>query len=408
MAASLLLFALAPIFRRADVVSRAPPEPRGAVQWRSMATLAAAFCATPAIAATLTPKPVREALAARFSRAFRRLRHGQTIAAYPAAFASILDEEAKAERADAKAERTERAAERQRAYDRRMEEQWRPREKASMKDVEVEEVDWDDEGHNASWPKWTTCGLCKQDYHGVVCAALGWACWKAYVGLPEGDDMRCAALSTLSRSIHHIPGMSVICIHQANLDSVRRFMSDDDEDDLLRAQTHLAQAYENVGRTSEALALHREIYAKTKELVDEGEDLVDDLINTVSGLSSTLMEAGRFREARTLLHEHLTVASDSLGVDHVETLYIHLYYADSLIYEDDDHGEETDDEQDRKDFLEAERIAADVLCRAERIYGSHHPGTIYARDILKDAREELAAQERRRTLRPRPKRARTS
>ena len=144
MAASLLLFALAPIFRRADVVSRAPPEPRGAVQWRSMATLAAAFCATPAIAATLTPKPVREALAARFSRAFRRLRHGQTIAAYPAAFASILDEEAKAERADAKAERTERAAERQRAYDRRMEEQWRPREKASMKDVEVEELDWDD------------------------------------------------------------------------------------------------------------------------------------------------------------------------------------------------------------------------------------------------------------------------
>ena len=273
---------------------------------------------------------------------------------------------------------------------------------------EAEEVDWDDEGHNASWPKWTTCGLCKQDYHGVVCAALGWACWKAYVGLPEGDDMRCAALSTLSRSIHHIPGMSVICIHQANLDSVRRFMSDDDEDDLLRAQTHLAQAYENVGRTSEALALHREIYAKTKELVDEGEDLVHDLINTVSGLSSTLMEAGRFREARTLLHEHLTVASDSLGVDHVETLYIHLYYADSLIYEDDDHGEETDDEQDRKDFLEAERIAADVLCRAERIYGSHHPGTLYARDILEDAREELAAQERRRTLRPRPKRARTS
>ena len=273
---------------------------------------------------------------------------------------------------------------------------------------EAEEVDWDDESYAESWHKWTTCGLCKQDYHGVVCAALGWACWKAYVGLPEADDVRHSALSTLSRSIHNIPGTSVICIHEAHLDCVRRFMSDDEEEELLRAQTHLATAYENVGRTSEALALHREIYAKTKELVDEGEDLVHDLINTVSGLSSTLMELGRFSEARTLLHEHLTVASDSLGVDHVETLYIHLYYADSLIYEDDDHGEETDDEQDRKDYLEAERIAADVLCRAERIYGSHHPGTIYARDILKDAREELAAQERRRTLRPRPKRARTS
>ena len=38
--------------------------------------------------------------------------------------------------------------------------------------------------------------LCEQEYHGVVACALGWACWKAYVGRPEagrarmhGDDM---------------------------------------------------------------------------------------------------------------------------------------------------------------------------------------------------------------------------
>ena len=29
------------------------------------------------------------------------------------------------------------------------------------------------------------CSLCKQDYHGVVCCALGWACWKTYLGRPE-------------------------------------------------------------------------------------------------------------------------------------------------------------------------------------------------------------------------------
>ena len=38
------------------------------------------------------------------------------------------------------------------------------------------------------WKRWHTCSLCKQQYHGVVACALGWACWKTYVGRrPETD-----------------------------------------------------------------------------------------------------------------------------------------------------------------------------------------------------------------------------
>ena len=33
-----------------------------------------------------------------------------------------------------------------------------------------------------SWIRWSTCSLCEQEYHGVVACALGWACWKTYVG----------------------------------------------------------------------------------------------------------------------------------------------------------------------------------------------------------------------------------
>ena len=29
------------------------------------------------------------------------------------------------------------------------------------------------------------CSLCEQHYHGVVRCALGWACFKAYLGRPE-------------------------------------------------------------------------------------------------------------------------------------------------------------------------------------------------------------------------------
>ena len=35
------------------------------------------------------------------------------------------------------------------------------------------------------WERWHKCGLCKQDYYGIVRTALGWACWKTYLGRPE-------------------------------------------------------------------------------------------------------------------------------------------------------------------------------------------------------------------------------
>ena len=44
---------------------------------------------------------------------------------------------------------------------------------------------WDPDGFKKSWSLWHTCGQCKQHYHGVVKFALGWACWKTYVGQPE-------------------------------------------------------------------------------------------------------------------------------------------------------------------------------------------------------------------------------
>jgi len=46
------------------------------------------------------------------------------------------------------------------------------------------------EENNSRWRRWDTCSLCDQDYHGVVQCALGWACWKTYLGRPEVDFNR--------------------------------------------------------------------------------------------------------------------------------------------------------------------------------------------------------------------------
>ena len=52
------------------------------------------------------------------------------------------------------------------------------------------------------WARWYKCSLCEQDYHGVVYCALGWACWKTYVGRPEGDWARRLAMTSLGGGLH--------------------------------------------------------------------------------------------------------------------------------------------------------------------------------------------------------------
>ena len=60
-------------------------------------------------------------------------------------------------------------------------------EQAKILCDEAEENNLDMKVFNERWRRWHTCGLCEQEYHGVVCCALGWACWKTYVGRPETD-----------------------------------------------------------------------------------------------------------------------------------------------------------------------------------------------------------------------------
>jgi len=53
-------------------------------------------------------------------------------------------------------------------------------EQAKILVAEAEENNLDDK-MNERFNRWHTCGLCKQEYHGVVQCALGWACWQTYI-----------------------------------------------------------------------------------------------------------------------------------------------------------------------------------------------------------------------------------
>ena len=91
-----------------------------------------------------------------------------------------------------------------------------------------------------TFDRWHTCSLCEQQYHGVVRCALGWACWKTYVGRPETDQVHGMAMNILgnglSAATHHEEEVSV---EEAHLSMMRRLGAD--EDDLLVGQSNLLQ-----------------------------------------------------------------------------------------------------------------------------------------------------------------------
>ena len=102
-------------------------------------------------------------------------------------------------------------------------------EQAKILFAEAEENNLDWNAKNPRWARWHTCSLCEQDYHGIVACALGWACWKTYVGRPERDWARGMAMSVLgcglSGAEHHEDALSV---EEAELAMLRRLGADED------------------------------------------------------------------------------------------------------------------------------------------------------------------------------------
>ena len=89
--------------------------------------------------------------------------------------------------------------------------------------AEAEENNLDWKVQYERWDRWDTCSLCKQRYHGVVLCALGWACWKTYLGRPETDGARLNAIRRLGNGLYdadyHEDALSV---REANLATLRR------------------------------------------------------------------------------------------------------------------------------------------------------------------------------------------
>ena len=166
-------------------------------------------------------------------------------------------------------------------------------EQAKILYAEAVENNLSGKAQNVRWRRWDTCRLCEQRYHGVVSCALGWACWKTYVGRPEGDWARRLAMDVLGNGLHAANHPEdAVSVMEAELSMMRRLGAP--EENILLVQGNLACAYEMLGRLEETLSLRQDVYSGRLKLNGEEHEMT---LTAANNYASSLGRLGRFKKA---------------------------------------------------------------------------------------------------------------
>ena len=234
------------------------------------------------------------------------------------------------------------------------------------------------------WTRWHTCSLCEQEYHGIVRCALGWACWKTYVGRAETDWCRLDAITMLGNGLSYA-GRSeeALSVRESELSTLRRLGAN--EEAILVVQSNLANTYHKLGR-KESLNMYRDVYSGWLKL--SGEEHRSALI-AASNYALSLLELHRFEEPRSLMRRTIPVARRVLGESNESTLKMRKIYAGGLY---SDPGATLDE------LHESARTFEELAPTARRVFGGGHPFTEGIEGDLRTVRAALGAHEIRATL----------
>ena len=233
---------------------------------------------------------------------------------------------------------------------------------------------------DTGWARWHTCRQCEQQYHGVVRCALGWACWKTYLGRPETDWDRRDAMNELGNGLLETgQNEDALSVKEAELAMKRRLGAS--EDSILSVQGNLAGAYLQLGRKEQASRMLRDVYSGYLRLY--GTDHRDTLREAYN-YANTLNGLQRFAEAKALMRRTMPVARRVLGENDEATLRMRWNYARALYR---DAGATLDD------LREAATTLEDVERIARRVFGGAHPLTTGIGKSLQTARAALRARE---------------
>ena len=253
-------------------------------------------------------------------------------------------------------------------------------EQAKILVAEAEENNWDNDRFMPRWNRWHTCGLCEQGYHGVVLCALGWACWKTYVGRPERHVIRSLAMSLLGNGLFIAMDFeAALTVQEAELAMTRRFRVS--EENILVVQNNLASTYTALGREDQGLRMRQDVYSGRLKLFGESHEMT---LRAAHNYANSLKNLERFEEARSLLRKTIPVARRVFGENDELTIKMGWTYAEALY---------KDEGATLNDLREAVTTQEDVERVARRVLGSAHPVVCSMEGTLREARETLRTRE---------------
>ena len=229
---------------------------------------------------------------------------------------------------------------------------------------------------NERWKRWHTCSLCEQEYHGVVACALGWACWKTYVGRPETAHVRGMAINQLGNGLSEgKQSEDALSVREVELSLARRRGAD--EDDILIAQGNIAITYHRLGRLEEANRMLRDVYSGRLKLKGKEHPLA---LAAANNYADSLLSLQRLEEAKSLYRKTIPVARRVVGDDDELTLMMRQNYARAL---------HKDPDATLNDFREAVAILEETERIAQRVLGGSYPLAISIEFSLRRARTAL-------------------
>ena len=252
-------------------------------------------------------------------------------------------------------------------------------EQAKILLAEAEENNLGDQVFNQRFKRWYECSLCEQRYYVFVAHALGWACWKTYLGRPETDLFRFLSLEQLGNGLSEVGNHEdALSVEEARFSWLRRLGAS--EEDMLVTQGNLASSYEELGRREEALRIRRDVYSGLLKLYGEEHG---DTLGEASNYAATLKDLRRFEEAKEVLRKMIPVARRVLGASHINTLRVRWIYAQTLY---------KDDAVTLDDLREAVSTLEEIEPTARRILGPANPTAVGFEISLRDARKLLSAR----------------
>ena len=214
------------------------------------------------------------------------------------------------------------------------------------------------------WERWHKCGLCEQDYYGIVRCALGWACWKTYLGRPETDPARAGAMNVLGNGLLEIgqydDALSVKETEVAILQRIKARVQH-----ILDVQGNLAVTYAKLERHELALRMKRIVYFGYLKL--KGKEHTDTLISA-NNYADSLIQLERYKTAMSLLRETLPIARRVCGESDETLLRLRVNYARALcvVSADAVTGTSLDD------LREAVTTLEEIESIALRVFGDAH------------------------------------